>query len=238
MKEKLQSTLASMKEMGPGVGPWRIIYCNGDKIILYNYSHIVACDITEKNKGIYSIIGLNDLKTGNYQGSIVAMIYPSPDAMACILGAACWEKDINVPQSLYLCSFYDGSVKELEVNYNIADNKVTWYRNMPSSVMLPWYVSIKGNGAGIIYDIASDRKIDSIPEGASLENAEEKFIENIELNTGYTYLFWWKTDENTVIGVPYSKTAGNSGELKLTDFEIIEVNLKDKSGRILYKINR
>lgn len=237
MKEKLQSILASMKEMGPGVGPWRIIYCNGDKIILYNYSHIVACDITEKNKGIYSIIGLNDLKTGNYQGSIVAMIYPSPDAMACILGAACWEKDINVPQSLYLCSFYDGSVKELEVNYNIADNKVEWYRNMPSSVMLPWYVSIKGNGAGIIYDIASGKKIDSIPEGASLENAEEKFIENIELNTGYTYLFWWKADENTVIGAPYSKTADNSGELKLTDFEIIEVNLKDKSGRILYKIN-
>jgi len=62
-------------------------------------------------------------------------------------------------------------------------------------------------------------------------------VERIDVNTGYEYLNWWKADENTVIGAPYSKEKSNSGQLKLADFEIIEVNLKDKSGRILYRIN-
>jgi hypothetical protein len=102
MKDKLLDSIAGMKELGPGVGPWRIIYCNGDKIILYNYAHIVACDISKENKGIYSIIDVRGLKTGTYQGSIIALVYPSPDAMSCILGAGYWEMDIEPSPSLYL----------------------------------------------------------------------------------------------------------------------------------------
>jgi len=237
MKNKLLGSIAAMKEMGPGVGPWKIIYCNGDKIILYNYAHIIACDITEKGKGIYSIIDLRGLKTGNYQGSIIAMVYPSPDAMSCILGAGCWENDIELHKSLYICNFTDGSVKELETNYNMANDKVTWYRNLQSSGPLPWYVSIEANDSGIIWDIENDKKIDSIPADSRPETIVNHFVESIDIKTEYTYLYWWKADENTVIGAPYSKDKGNFSELKLTDFEIIEVNLKDKSGKILYKIN-
>ncbi|HWQ73026.1 MAG TPA: hypothetical protein VN370_12000, partial [Desulfitobacteriaceae bacterium] len=236
MKDKLLGSIADMKEMEPGVGPWKIIYCNGDKIILYNYAHIVACDISQKNKGIYSIIDLRGLRTGNYQGSTIAMVYPSQDAMSCILGAGCWEKDIKVALSLYYCNFYDGLVKELETNYNMANGKVEWYRNIQSSDPLPWYDSIRGNDTGIIWDIEGGKKIDSIPADSKLEAVEENFVEDIDIETGYTYLYWWKADENTVIGAPYSKGAGKSSELKLTDFEIIEVNLKDMSGKILYKI--
>jgi len=236
MKDKLLDSISGMKEMGPGVGPWRIIYCNGDKIILYNYAHIVACDISKENKGIYSIIDLMGLKTGTYQGSIIAMVYPSSDAMSCILGAGYWEMDIEASPSLYLCNLCDGSVKELETNYNMANGEVKWYRNMQSSDMLPWYVAIRGNDTCIIWDIEGEKRIDSIPTDSGLETVEENYVERINIDTGYTYLYWWKVNENTVIGAPYSKDAGNASDLKLTDFEIIEVNLKDMSGKVLYKI--
>ena len=236
MKDKLLDSIACMKEMGPGVGPWRIIYCNGDKIILYNYAHIIACDISKENKGIYSVIDLRDLKTGAYQGSIIALVYPSPDAMSCILGAGYWEADIEASPSLYLCNFFDGSVKELETNYNMANCEVKWYRNMQSSGTLPWHVSITGNDTDIIWDIEGGKRIDNIPEDSELETVEENYVERIKIDTGYIYLYWWKVNENTVIGAPYKKDAGNAGGLKLTDFEIIEVNLQDISGKVLYKI--
>ena len=236
MRNKLLSSIAGMKEMGPGVGPWKVIYCNGDKIILYNYAHIVACDISKENKGIYSIIDLRDLKTGTYQGSIIALVCSSPDAMSCILGAGYWEMDIEPSPSLYLCNFYDGSVKELETNYNMANGEVKWYKNMQSFDLLPWYVSIKGNDTGIIWDVDGGKRVDSIPKDARLETVEENYIERIKIDTGYTYLYWWKVNGNSVIGAPYRKDADNASDLKLTDFEIIEVNLQDISGKVLYKL--
>jgi hypothetical protein len=237
VKEKLQRSIASMKQMRPGVGPWRIIYYNEEKIILYNYAHIVACDISENNKGIYSIIELNNLKVGSYQGSEIALIYPSPDAMACIIGTGCWEQDYQSTKSLYIGNFMDSSVRELEADYNMANNKVEWYRNMPSSTLLPWYISVKGNDAAIIWDVEKLRKVNSIPSDARLETADEKYEEEINIETGYYYNYWWEKDENTVIGVPYKKSVASSVELKLSDFEIIEVDKKDKIVKILYKID-
>jgi hypothetical protein len=237
VKEKLQSSIASMKEMGPGVGPWRIIYYNEDKIILYNYAHIVACDISENNKGIYSIIELNNLKVGSYQGSEIALAYPSPDAMACVIGTGCWEQDYQSTKSLYICNLNDSSVRELKTDYNMANNKVEWYRNMPSSTLLPWYVSVKGNDSTIIWDVEKTTKPSSIPAGARLETVDEKYEEEINIETGYYYNFWWEKDENTVIGAPYKKGVASSVELKLSDFEIIEVDKKDKTVKILYKID-
>ena len=237
IKKKLLSSITSMKEMGPGVGPWRIIYYNEEKIILYNYAHIVACDISENNKGIYSIIELKDLKVGSYQGSEIAIIYPSPDAMACVIGTGCWEQDLQSTKSLYICNLNDSSVRELKADYNMANNKVTWYRNMPSSTLLPWYVSVKGNDATIIWDVEKTRKLDSLPIGARLETLVEKYVEKVNIETGYIYNFWWEKDENTMIGAPYKKGVTSSAELKLSDFEIIEVNRTDKTVKILYKID-
>lgn len=236
MKEKLIKNINSMKEMNPGVGTWRIIYCSGERIILYNYGHIVACDISEKNKGIYSIIELKDLKAGNYQGSEIAMIYSSPDAMACIIGTAYWEQDIKTTKSLYICNLYDGSVNEMKKNYNIADSKVTWYRNILSSTLSPWCVSIKGKDEEILWDFRKSKKLGSIPIGAKEEAVEEHFVEEIDFDTGYAYLFWWQKDENTVIGAPYRKDADSFGELHLSDFEIIEVNIKNKAVKRIYML--
>jgi hypothetical protein len=236
IKEKLKSSIASMKEMGPGVGPWMIIYYNEEKIILYNYAHIVACDISENNKGIYSIIELKDLKVGSYQGSEIAMIYPSPDAMSCVIGTGTWEQDIQCTKSLYICNLNDSSVSELETDYNMANNKVAWYRNMQSPALLPWYVSIKENDATIIWDVEKGRKLNSLPKGARLETIVEKYVEKVSFETGYYYNFWWEKGENKVIGAPYKNGVTSSAELKLTDFEIIEVDSTDKTVKILYKI--
>jgi hypothetical protein len=131
----------------------------------------------------------------------------------------------------------DSSVRELEADYNMANNKVEWYRNMPSSTLLPWYVSVKGNDAAIIWDVEKSRKLSSIPSAARLETVDEKYEEEINIETGYYYNFWWEKDENTVIGVPYKKGVASSVELKLSDFEIIEVDKQDKTVKILYKID-
>lgn len=236
MKEKLRCSIASMKDMGPGVGPWRIIHCNGERIILYNYSHIIACDLTEKNKGIYSVIDLKDLKVGSYQGSVVARIYSSPDVLACIIGTGCWEEDYkDKTMSTYICNFNDGSVKELEDSFNMANSTVTWHRILSDHTLLPWYVSVKGNNKANIWDVEKTKKLDRIPSGTRVEAVDEKHIENIDLDTGYTYYSWWRKDDNTVIGAPYRKGTNSMTELKLGDIEIIEVNLKDKSGKVLYK---
>lgn len=236
LKVKLQGSIASMLDMEPGVGPWRIITCIKDRIILYNYAYVVACDISEKNRGIYSIIELSGLKVGSYQGSEIAEIFPGPDAMSCVIGTGSWEKDIKSTKSLYLCNFNDSSVKELEENYNLANREVTWYMNMPGSTNLPWFVSIKGKDSESVWDVYTAKKLDTLPPGARIRTTEDKFLENVDFDTGYNYMYWWKADENTVIGAPYSNSADSAAGLKLGDFEIIKVDLKDKSAKVLFRM--
>ena len=235
IKVKLRSSIDSMKKMGPGVSHWKIIYCNGEKIILYNYAHVVACDISEKNKGIYSIIELKNLKVGSYQGSNCAAVYPSPDAMACVIGTI--FHGLNSKYSLYFCNFFDGSVKEIEVNYNIGKGEVEWYKNPLSSSLLPWYVSIHGINNKLYCDAEKSRKADKIPVAAERQTVERKYMVVKDSDIGYYYPYWWKENENKVIGVPYRKIDIPFGEIKLIDFEIIEVNMKDKSVKVLYKID-
>jgi hypothetical protein len=237
MKEKLMHSIEDMKKMNSGVDSWQIIYSNGERVIIYNYAHIVGVDISEKNNGIYSIIELKNLKIGNYQGSELAVVYPSPDCLACVMGTNLAEMDSKITDSLYVCNLIDSSVNEIKTNYNMAHNKVTWYRNMISSTMLPWYALIEGPDKKTIWSIEKSKELSALPQAAMEEAVDNKSVENINFNTGYYPYNWWKIDDNTVIGSPYKKEAANSAELKLSDFEIIEVNLNNKEIRTLYKIN-
>ncbi|MFA6941343.1 MAG: M56 family metallopeptidase [Clostridiaceae bacterium] len=237
VKAKLLKSVQEMKNMEPGVGPWEIKYYNNGRIIIYNYSHIIAINVSGNNKGIYSIIDLRNLKVGSYQGSIVAEMYPSPDGLALILGTGTHEADIKNTEGLYLCNLHDGSVKELETNYNLADNKVTWYRNMTSSSMLPWGVLIKGPDKKIFYDMGKQKKLTSIPSGYDETAIKTDYIENLQNITDYDYLNWYKIDEENVIGSPYKKGVTNLADLKLSDFRIVKINLKTKKEEVLFKIN-
>jgi len=238
IKLNLLNKIEAMRDMGPGVGPWRVAYynANDERIIFYNYAHIVACDISEKNKGIYSIIETNSLNIGSYQGSVISMLYPSSDAMFCIVGAGCWETDYSDKEmNTYLLNFYDSSAQKLEANFNMANSTVEWYRNMHSSTLLLWYASIRNKETEIIWDVEKSQRLESIPNGSRLEVIDNKYIKALDIDTQYTYLNWLEKDENTVIGVPYSNEAV-FGELKLTDFEIIELDLGKGTEKVLYKI--
>jgi hypothetical protein len=235
IKEKLTNSIKRMKAMNAGVGPWRIIFCNEDKIVIYNYAHIVACDISENNKGIYGIIELKDLRVGSYQGSEIAEIYVSPDSMFCIIGTGCWERDIQNTKSLYACSLKDSTVKEIAINYNVRDTKFKWYLGENSSLK-PWYVSIEENSNKINWDFENKKRIDNIPITAKEQIINSSYEENLPIDTGYAYYYWWKKDENTFIAAPYKKGTNSSSDLNLCDFEIIDVKLKEKECRILFKI--
>jgi len=210
-------------------------FCNEDKVIIYNYAYIVACDISQNNKGIYAIIELKDLKIGYYQGSETAEIYVSPDAMFCIIGTGGWERDSKNAKNLYACSLIDSTVKEISVNYNVKDTKFKWYLG-EGSFLKPWYVSIEENSNKIIWDFESGKRIDSIPADTKEQIINSAYEETLPIDTGYSYYFWWKRDNNTFIAAPYKKGANSSGDLNLSDFEIIEVKLKEKECRILFKI--
>lgn len=233
VKVKLLKSVQEMENMEPGVGDWQIKYYNNGRIIIYNYSHIMAINVSGNNKGIYSIIDLRNLKVGSYQGSVVAEMYPSPDGLALILGTVAHEADIKITGGLYLCNLLDGSVKELETNYNLADNKVTWYRNMTSSAMLPWGVLIKGSDKKIFYDMGKQKKLASIPSGYKETPVKTGHIEDLQNE----YYSWYKIDEENVIGSPYKKGTSSSEDLKLSDFRIVKINLKTKDEEILFKIN-
>lgn len=237
MREKLLSSIEEMNKMNPGVGPWRIIHYNGEKIIIYNYPYIVAIDISEKNNGIYSIIELKNLKVGYYQGSELAVIYSSPDCLACVLGTSIYELGIENTKSLYVCNFLDGSVKEIEQKYNMAKNKVTWYRNTTSSTMLPWYVLIESPDNKLIWSLEKLKKLSTLPPQAKEEAFINGYVEDSNVYGGYQCYDWWQKDKDTLIGSPYKKEAKGSADLNLSEFEIIEVNLKNKEAKILYKIN-
>lgn len=237
VKVKLLKSVQEMENMEPGVGPWKTIYYKNNRIIIYNYSHIMAINVSGNNKGIYSIIDLRNLKVGSYQGSAIAKMYPSPDGLALILGTIGAEADIKSTGGLYLCNLLDGSVKELETNYNLAGSKVTWYRNMTSSSMLPWGVLIKGPDKKIIYDLGKQKKLASIPSGYDETSVKTGYIEDLQNVTDYEYFNWYKIDEENVIGSPYKKGAASLADLKLSDFRIVKINLKTKNEEILFKIN-
>jgi len=96
MENKLLDSIAAMKEMEPGVGPWQIKYCNGEKIILYNYEHIIACDITDKSRGIYSVIDLRGLKNGTEICRVLARcpgMFPSKKWFRYYLGHRKQQED-------------------------------------------------------------------------------------------------------------------------------------------------
>ncbi len=236
IKGKLLQSIASMKKTEPGVGLWRVVYCNGDKIILDNYAYIVACDITEKNKGIYSIIDLRNLKVGSYQGSQIYMVHSSPDLSACVIGTGCMERDIQSTFSLYICNFYKNSTKEIETNYNMDNSEVKWYTNASTPSGSGRYVSVKSEDKTIFWDVKEEKRLNGIPGSVKEETVRKEYVEDIGFETGYINSFWWKLDDNRVIGVPYKAGVDSALELTLGDFEIVEVNIKNRTGKILFKI--
>jgi len=199
-KDKLLNIIEDMKEMDPGIEPWRIVYYYEDKIILYNYAHIIACDLSNDNNGIISIIELKDLNVGHFQGEWPIRIYPSPDARSCILGTDT-KLSPTSDKGLYLCDLVEGSVTELAKNYNIGEKKIKWYRTKDQ---MSWYVTVEGSEDVIIGDVNHIQSCTALPENLTEIPVNYSFISSIK-DTGYNYHDWWKIDDKTFLGAPYKK---------------------------------
>lgn len=238
-KPELLKSVQELDKSSPVMGPWRIIYYDNNRVIIYIDSHICAINLDKNVKGIYSVIDLRNLKIAGSQGSKIAVMYPSPDGTALVLGTGVYDTDSESIESLYACNLYDGSVKELEKNYNLADNKIVWYRDMLSSNSMAWGVLIQGKEKKIYYDFIKKEKVGSFSERYS-ETAVKKaeYTEDSpKTDTDYEYINWYKIDNDNIIGAPFKTGASSSSDLKLSDFRIVKINLKTKNEEVLFKIN-
>lgn len=239
-RKKLDDTLKNMRGLSTGVGPWRIIYCNNDKLMFYNYNHLIAYNYNEKNKGIYSILDFSKLKVGSYQGSEIIDFSFSPDGNYCLIGTSTMEIDIKGTKSLYIYNINDGTIKEIVTNFNMKKDNIIWY-----SLSSRWVVSAKDDGKTIIWDVNNFKALKTLPmdikkvkdnAGRFLNFDNLKFKKNngniSNINTGKIVDKWWFKDENTLIGVPYRTDIQG---VKLSDFEIVEINIVDRTGKIVFR---
>jgi hypothetical protein len=241
--QKLDSTLKKMKTLSPGVGPFRIIYCNNDKLMFYNYNHLVSYNYNEKEKGIYSILDFSNLKVGSYQGSLSIDFSFSPDGNYCLIGTFTSERDITYDKNLYMYNVNDGTVKEITTSFCMIKDNVKWYSSLASSSK--WIVSAKDDRNTILWDVDKSKALEGLPTNIKeVKSNAGKYLnfDNLivkdnkgmvtKLDAGNYSESWWFKDDNTLVGVPYRTDMENS---KLSDFEVVEININDKTGKIVFR---
>lgn len=242
-RKKLVARFNKMKQLSPGVGPWRIIYCNNGKLMFYNYNHMIAYNYNEKEKGIYSILDFSNLNVGSYQGSELLDFNFSPDSNYLLLGTSTFELPSKHTKSLYLYDLNNDITKEIATNFSMSAENVTWYNNSYDSSS-KWIVSAKDDKITMLWDVANTKALAILPTDAKEVPNKNKFLNSEDLKftddngnitklVTETYIerFGFK-DNNTLIGVQYME---GIKDLKLTDFQVIEINISDKTGTITFR---
>jgi len=242
-KKELVETLNKMKQLPQGVGPWRIIYCNNGKLMFYNYNHMIAYNYNEKEKGIYSILDFSNLKVAGNQGSQVVDFSPSADGNYVLFGAFTSEPDLKHDRSLYIYNVDNGTVKEIATNFNMSADNVIWYNNDNDSPA-KWVVSAMDDNRTVIWDVDKSNPLRELPSDVNgisdksiISSSEDlKFTDdkgNITklVTEAFIERFGFK-DSNTLIGIQYM--AGMQ-DLKLMDFQIVEINISDKTGKVVFE---
>lgn len=241
-RKKLVEMLNKMKQLPQGVGPWRTIYCNNGKMMVYNYGHMIAYNYTEKEKGIYSILDFSNLKVGSYQGSEVITFSISPDGNYVLFGTFVSEIDLKSDKSLYIYDVNNGTVKEIVTNFKMQE-KAIWYNKLNDSSS-KWIVSAKDDKNVVIWDVDKSRTLGLLPIDVKEILDTSKFLNSEDLNfkddkgnitklvtKNYTETFWFK-DNNTLIAV---QSIENMDNLKLMDFQIVEININTKTGKVTFR---
>jgi WD40 repeat protein len=242
-RKKLVEMLNKMKQLSPGVGPWRIIYCNDGKLMFYNYNHMIACNYTEKEKSIYSILDFSNLKVGSYQGSEVLVFNFSPDGNYLLLGTSTFELNVKSDKSLYIYDLNNDRIIEIASNFSMREENVKWYNNVNSSSS-KWVVSTKDDKSTVIWDVANAKALEKLPIDVKETPYKNKFLNSEDLEftddkgtitelvtESYIERFWFK-DSNTLIGVQSIEGIEN---LKLMDFQVVEINISDKTGKVTFR---
>ncbi|MBC8061594.1 MAG: zf-HC2 domain-containing protein [Clostridiaceae bacterium] len=245
-RKELINTLEKMKELNPGVGTWITIYCNNDKLMFYNYNHLVAYNYNEKEKGIYSVLDFSNLKVGGYQGSETVVFSFSPDGNYCLVGTHIGEIDLVSKNSLYLYNVNTGKYNEIATNFNMKTDKVLWYSALNDSSK--WIVSATDHRDGtknILWDVDKAKTLVTLPKDIkAVGDNRGKFLDydnlKVKDDNGNTvtlespiYIYsWYFKNANTLIGVPYRTDIEN---YKLLDFEVVEININEKTGKVVFR---
>ncbi|MGV8982901.1 hypothetical protein [Clostridium sp.] len=239
-RKKLVGLLKKMKQLPQGVGPWRTIYCNNDKMMFYNYGHMIAYNYSEKEKGIYSILDFSNLKVGSYQGSEVITFSVSPDGNYVLFGTNIGERDLKSDKSLYIYNVNNGTVKEIVTNFKLQRENVNWYNDSTYK----WVVSAKDDKNTVIWDVDKAKTLGVLPIDVKEVSDTSKFLNSEDLSftdakgnitklvtENYTENFWFK-DNNILIAV---QSIENMNNLKLMDFQIVEINIDNKTGNVTFR---
>ena len=102
-ENSLNENLKDIKTRQLGVGPWKVVYSDSDRIYFYNYSHLLVYNNSLNKKGISNAIDLGKLDVGSYEGSSVVHFIPSTKGEMCAIGNSSPELDMkDVKKNLYI----------------------------------------------------------------------------------------------------------------------------------------
>lgn len=122
LDKKISEALKELMTLNVGIAPWRIIYADPEKILFYNYSHLLAYKTNNDISKIYSGIDLRKLEKGEMQGSVITEFYPSSNGDFLIVSTGVADK--SVKKKMYFCNFKNNKVKSISTEnyFNLTDS--------------------------------------------------------------------------------------------------------------------
>lgn len=119
-KELTEVKMQIIQEEHLGAVGWQTLYSANDKIVVYNYTHLLAVDISSGAVKLIGAIDLRKLGTNFLQGEVVTRFSFSPDGEHVVINNAGTTNGVNTAvKYLYLCNIRSGSVWIIgEEDYN------------------------------------------------------------------------------------------------------------------------
>lgn len=152
----ITNIIDDMKSESLGAVPWTVFYSGSGRIILYNYTYMLAYSNSKDGVGFYGALDLKKIDANHMQGSIYTVFSPSPDGNCVVIGNINSD-DRSSKSNMY---FYDiihdkNNVLSVENRLDITDS---WSN---SSRYYAFADRIQGDKI-TLYD-AKDNSTDKIP---------------------------------------------------------------------------
>jgi hypothetical protein len=240
-RTELADVLKELKNMELGVGPWRIIYVSKDKILFYNYSHLLAYNSTEEYKGIYNAIDLRKIDVGTYQGSNATQFYISPDGRYCMIGASgSGQKDVYLfdleSNKYHIIAKGDRELGNIDnwlgwMQWLISDQQIYVYNTETEKYYNP------STWEELTYDRPKDLQLIQNVEGRLWPHEVESIIDYLGSNFAQVIfngeersVEYSVRDYDTIVAV-----VDKGPNYKLGNFSIIEIDLNTMTGRVIFE---
>lgn len=124
--KEVQEVLNKIKAQPLGANPWTLGYADGNRIIFYNYSALLAYSYNDGKPKYYGAIDLQKIDSGYMQGSIHTNFNFSPKGDYVVINNGTDESSLqNNKYNMYLYNFKSGDMKIIS-NENESLIKDTW----------------------------------------------------------------------------------------------------------------